>query len=357
VGESSLVFQRAETLELVDLDSRRFEVKSRQGATVNALNVSVRGGLVAAVSSEGGVEIVRDGRVYGLGRTGLLPIRVFELPGTRGVLEVNSSGLVRAVDYRTGRELYRWQAAPTPLRAAFFSTGAHRLSVLTTAGSLHVWDVSGLEAAEVDESRRAASATAPSVTGTRPSVVLEAIAGGGAPAIDEQRAVVLVDSQTDLAVLRGARDAILLFRGEPYRMRDFMALTSTRTTDGGSWLLTDGRRIIRLVRLSSPNSRPDRPEILWEGGRNDVVERMLALEEGGVAVVLRNSIALLNAQGVERVRLSRETTVQQIEGELVRARESGDVLTLETTTCGQRRIHVPTSRILYEVSRVCREGS
>jgi hypothetical protein len=352
IDESTVFWQRGEALELVDTLAGRSEVKSRNGATVNDLIVSVRGGLVAAISSDGGTEIVRDGRIYGLGRTGFVPIRVFELPRTRAVLEVNSSGLVRAIDYVSGRELYRWQAALTPLRAAFFSAAAHRLSVLTTAGALRVWDVSGLEATDIDASSRGTSTARPATGAARQAIALDPIVHGKQQP-DEQRALVLVDPQADLAVLQGAREGVLLHKGNSYRMRDFKASTSTRTAGGDAWLLTDGHRVVRLGR-PAPSDRPVRPEILWEGRRDeDVVHRMLALEGGGVAVVLETSIALLDAQGAERVRIARQGVDQPLEADLVRAQEVDDVLVLETGTCNQRRIHVPTSRILYEVTRLC----
>jgi hypothetical protein len=352
VDESTAFLHRGDVLEVLDPATGRSEVKSRSASMVSSLNVSVRGGLVAAISSDGGTEIVSNGRVYGLGRTGLIPIRVFELPRTRAALEVNSSGLVRAIDYEAGRELYRWHAAPTPLRAAFFSATDHRLSVLTTAGSLRVWDVAGLEATGFDAPGPAAAAGKQPAGVARRTIALDVMAGGSTEPTAEQRAPVLVDPETDLAVLRGSREALFLHRGTAYRMRDFAARASTRTADGASWLLTDGRRIVRLRRPST-GARPADPEIMWQGKDDDGAERILALEGGGVAVVLRTAIVLLDAQGAERARLTRESVGQRLDADLVRAREIDDVLVLETAACSQRRVHVPTSRLVYEVSRLC----
>ncbi|WP_300451758.1 ATP-binding protein [Accumulibacter sp.] len=351
VDESTVFVRREGRLELMNPVSGRFEVKSSN--TPERLSVSVRGGMLAAVSSEGAVEIFRNGRIYSLGRTGLHPIRVFEFQRSRAVFEVNSSGLVRTIDYQSGRELYRWQAAPTPLRAAFFSAAEHRLSLLTTAGSLYVWDISGLEATDIEESIRGPSSATPATGVARQSIALDPMRGGEEWA-NEERLLVLVDPQADLAVVRASREGVLLHRGNAYRMRDFRPSTSTRTTDGASWLLSDGRRVVRLGRPSAASTHPARPEILWEGRPDDTeVELILALDGGGVAVVLRGSITLLDAQGAERARVSRDSFDQRMEGELVRAREVGEVLVIETATCHQRRIHVPTSRILYEVDRLC----
>lgn len=341
-------------LERVDAMSGAVASLSANAANVETLTVSVRGGLIASVLRDGTVELLRDGQAYSLGRTGELPLRVFELAGTRAVLAVNKSGLVRMVDYRSGRELYRWRVAPSPLRGAFFSDASHRLSVLTSAGELHVWDVSGLEATAAmaaapltQAAKSAAVRRSSAVSHQRVKLQLTETTVSWATDVDVRH--VFTDPDADMALLVTSHNGLLWHRGHLFEapgVRPSMGLAA----GGGAWLVSDGGSVWRIA--TSADSTPE-VALVWQAAEDERVSRLVALEGGGVALVLRNSLVVLDEGGVERTRTRIDAS---FEADLIRAHVNGDVLVLENAACDQRRVHLPTGQRLHEVVRLCEEA-
>lgn len=353
LDQKSTVLQRPTVLERVDVASGSAVPLSANAALVATLGVSVPGGMVTSVSRDGVVELLRDGRSYSLGRTDSMPLRVFEFDGTRAVLEVNASALVRMVDYRSGRELYRWRAAPSPLRGAFFSAADHRLSVLTSAGELHVWDVAGLEATPVGAVVPPASvAVRRSTVAPRKPVALQPAAATATWAPDVNVQHVLADADADMALLVTQEEGLLFHRGRQFRMAGIRPTIST-SVGARVWLVSDGNGIWRIS--ANTNSAPE-VDALWQTVGDDRVIRIVPLEGGGMALVLKASIVLLDSDGVERGRTRRDSIDALFATDLVRAHANGDVLVLESAGCELRRVHVPTGRLLHAVFRHCEEA-
>ncbi len=354
IDETTVLFQRSSTLEQMDLRTRKIVIQARDAASVASLNLSVPGGLVGAPSSDGTITVLRDGHAYSVGRSGQVSLRVFELANTRAILDVGASGMVRVMDYRTGRELYRWQAASDPLRGAFFDARTGRLAVLSTVGSIRIWDVSRLQAQDLSvlPGRLDQAGAAHSTSGVHTSIALDAftpsdgLAGLGA--------ALFAKPSADLSVLGGASSpGVVLRNGRAYRMRGFQPVLSAESDGGGSWLLSDGQRIVRFHVAGQRVGEGGQVEVLWQGNAGERVQLLVPLQGGGTAVLLPTTIVLLDDEGSERARISRATLDDGFSARLVRARLSGDELLLQTAECIQRSVHVPTSRVLYEVDRVC----
>jgi hypothetical protein len=257
--------------------------------------------------------------------------------------------MVRLLDYRRGRELYRWRAAPSSLRMAFYSASEHRLSVLTTSGDIHIWDVSGLEASPANASASTESGANSSLD--RHPLPLQTTVAGTVLPLNAEVQHVLLDIDADFSVLSTPNDGLALFRGHTYRMTGFRPAMSTRGR-AGRWFVSDGRSVLSMA-AGVEGAQSLIAETVWKAKNGETVSQLVALINGGIAVVLPSLVALLAEDGTELARTSRAGVEEAFAATLVRGQLDGDVLVLENSACEQRRIHVPTGRLIHAPDRVC----
>lgn len=341
----SVVIQRKDVIERFDIHTAKSDLLSRNAAKVSRLGVAVQGGLVVALSEDGTAEFFRDGRIYRSVSTGDTPVlRIFELAGSRAVLEVSTSARVRLIDYRNGRELYRWSAAPAPLRGAFYSAAAHRLSVLTAAGDLQVWDVSQLEAMAtlpLPETER---------TAERPrseAVTLEAATPPAANAVLQH---VIADVDADVALMHAGSESWLFHRGQGFRSSAF-APTMAAAAGTGHWHVSDGATVWSLT-IDAGAKRPSvRP--VWRAASDSTVKNLRALEGNIVSLQTSSSLVLLQADGSELLRTGQSGDLASLPADLFRATRARGLVVVEDASCDQWRIHPPSGRVLMHMGRLC----